>query len=131
MGDQYEEMRKIKEAEMLKSMPDGQPEFKMPTIEEMLKVLETMDLSDGDKENLKKDLLKMSVGSDGGFGGLLKNKPAKFDPSFYDYTIFFVLVAIIVLIFGKKIFYKSTQVVISIQIDKIIYFCLQSGKKNK
>lgn len=105
MEDKYEEMRKMKEAEMLKSIPDfpDQPEFKMPTIEELLKVLETMDLSDGDKENLRKDLLKTKFSPSGGFGGLLKDKPAKFEPSFYDYTIFFVFIAVIVLIFGKKV----------------------------
>lgn len=106
MRDKYEEMRKIKEPEMLKDMPD-QGDFKMPTIEELLKVLETMDLSDGDKENLRKDLLKSKFGPSGGFGGLLKDKPAKFDPSFYDYTIFFVLIAVIVLIFGKKVLKKG------------------------
>lgn len=105
MGDKYEEMRKIKEAEMLNNIPDfpDQSDFKMPTIEELLKVLETMDLSDGDKENLRKDLLKTKFGPSGGFGGLLKDKPARFDPSFYDYTIFFVLIAVVILIFGKKV----------------------------
>lgn len=105
MGDKYEEMRKLKEAEMLESLPDfpDKADFKMPSIEELLKVLETMDLSDSDKANLRKDLLKTKFGPDGGFGGLLKDKPARFDPSLYDYTIFLVLIAVIVLIFGKNL----------------------------
>lgn len=68
----------------------GAGNFKMPSMEEFIKMLENMDnLSDEEKEQLKLDVMKNSMGS------------RKIETGFSDYMVFLVMVLLIASVFGK------------------------------
>ncbi|GAB0088523.1 hypothetical protein DMENIID0001_029700 [Sergentomyia squamirostris] len=64
----------------------GKGGFKMPKIEEILKVLEKMDLPEEEKERLRENLMKNQVAPRG------------------NYLIFLIMIVIVLLIFGKFFF---------------------------
>lgn len=77
----------------LPKMPSfgGAGNFKMPSMEEFIKMLENMDnLSDEEKEQLKLDVMKNSMGS------------RKMEAGLSDYMVFLVMVLLIASVFGKR-----------------------------
>lgn len=86
-------------AEMGQDLPkmppfgDGPGNFKMPSMEEFIKMLENMDsMSDEEKEQLKQDVFKNSMGS------------RKVEAGLSDYMVFLVMVLLIASVFGKNYF---------------------------
>lgn len=76
--------------------------FKMPSIDEILKVIESMDMTPEEKADLKKSILE---GPEGGFGNMFREQVAQavvYSPA--DYLIFVVMIAVIACVFGKVLF---------------------------
>lgn len=75
--------------------------FKMPSLDEFIKMLETMDsLSDEEKEQLKQDVLKNSISG------------RKMEAGFSDYLVFLtmiVLIASVFVFFGYKLYLSLTE----------------------
>ncbi|EAT47111.1 AAEL001767-PB [Aedes aegypti] len=73
----------------------------MPSMEEFIKMLENMDnLSDEEKEQLKLDVMKNSMGS------------RKIETGFSDYMVFLVMVLLIASVFvffGYKLYLSLTE----------------------
>lgn len=64
--------------------------FKMPSLDEFIKMLEGMDsLSDEEKEQLKQDVLKNSMTG------------RKMEAGFSDYLVFLTMIVLIASVFGK------------------------------
>lgn len=94
-------------AEMGQDLPkmpqfgDGPGNFKMPSMDEFIKMLEHMDsLTDEEKEQLKLDVMKNSMGS------------RKVEAGLSDYMVFFVmvlLVASVFVFFGYKLYLSLTE----------------------
>ncbi|XP_019563504.1 uncharacterized protein LOC109431691 isoform X2 [Aedes albopictus] len=87
----------------LPKMPSfgGAGNFKMPSMEEFIKMLENMDnLSDEEKEQLKLDVMKNSMGS------------RKMEAGLSDYMVFLVMVLLIASVFvffGYKLYLSLTE----------------------
>lgn len=75
--------------------------FKMPSLDEFIKMLENMDsLSDEEKEQLKQDVLKNSMAG------------RKMEAGFSDYLVFLtmiVLIASVFVFFGYKLYLSLTE----------------------
>lgn len=84
--------------------PKMMENFKMPSIDELLKVLDTMDMDPEDKDKLREDLMARSAGGGfaSGFGGT--PKPQRMVPTSNDMVVFLVLVLLVAAIFGKILF---------------------------
>ena len=107
MDDLAEELYQENQAKMANEIPqidpEKIPEFKMPSMEEFVKMLDTMDMSDDDKEQLKRDLANRNAGGGGIFGDRASsNMSNRFHMQSTDYFIFISMIAIIILIFGKN-----------------------------
>lgn len=79
--------------------PNG--DFEMPSLDEVWNLIEQMDgISDEEKANLKENLYNPKEGSAEDF----MRRYAQSGPihSSWDYAIFFAMIAIIVLLFGKQ-----------------------------
>ena len=71
-------------------IPPG--DFKMPSMEEMIQMLDNLkDLSDEEREDLKKDLLNRAT-----------NKVSALPTSSNDYIVFMIMVALIAFVFGEN-----------------------------
>ncbi|XP_055610433.1 uncharacterized protein LOC129757288 isoform X2 [Uranotaenia lowii] len=81
--------------------PPGDGNFKMPSLEDFIKMLETMDnLSDEEKEQLKQDVMRNSM------------RTPKVEAAFSDYIIFLtmvVLIASVFVFFGYKLYLSLTE----------------------
>lgn len=93
-------------AEMGQDLPKMPPfggagDFKMPSMEDFIKMLENMDsLSDEEKEQLKLDVMKNSMGS------------RKIEAGLSDYMVFLVMVLLIASVFvffGYKLYLSLTE----------------------
>lgn len=70
----------------------GAGNFKMPSMEDFIKMLEHMDsLSDEEKEQLKLDVMKNSMGTN-----------RKIETGLSDYMVFLVMILLIASVFGKS-----------------------------
>uniref|UniRef100_B4MPE0 GK21618 n=1 Tax=Drosophila willistoni TaxID=7260 RepID=B4MPE0_DROWI len=84
----------------------GSPDFKMPSAEEIWKIVEGMDgITDAEREELRENIFNPKSPEDilrpynGGAGGL----PHRLGHSSSEYWVFFVMLALILLVFGKDI----------------------------
>lgn len=81
--------------------PGADGNFKMPSLDEFIKMLEIMDsLSDEEKEQLKQDVLKNSMAG------------RKIEAGFSDYLVFLTMIVIIASVFvffGYKLYLSLTE----------------------
>lgn len=76
--------------------------FQMPKIDDILKMIDSMDMSPEEKADLKKSLLE---GPEAGFSNMVKDQLSEAAAnSPYDYLIFVVMIAVIACVFGKVLF---------------------------
>lgn len=86
--------------------PSTMENFKMPSLEELLKMLEGMDMDETEKENIRKHVIARAdsgepFGSPAGFGGGTPGRMPRLQATFNDYIVLLIMLAILVLIFGK------------------------------
>lgn len=101
--------------------PDGN--FKMPSVEEVWKLIEQMDgISDEERASLKESLYNPAEGTAEDF---IKRyaQPAAVGHTSWDYMIFFAMLVIIMLIFGKIYYFESKMLRKNIQ--EKTYFLLK------
>ncbi|EDW73979.2 uncharacterized protein [Drosophila tropicalis] len=93
----------------------GSPDFKMPSAEEIWKIVEGMDgITDAEREELRENIFNPKSPEDilrpynGGAGGL----PHRLGHSSSEYWVFFVMLALILLVFalfGYKLYKSLTE----------------------
>lgn len=74
----------------------------MPSVEQILQIIESMDMSAEEKADLRKSVLERQ---DDGFGNIVRDQVAQAVASSpADYLIFVVMIAVIASVFGKVLF---------------------------
>ncbi|KAL5288702.1 hypothetical protein ACFFRR_009120 [Megaselia abdita] len=107
--------------------PDG-GNFQMPSVEQILEIIETMDMSPEEKADLKKSILE---GPEGGFGNMVKDQVAQaVANSPTDYLIFVVMIAVIACVFAL-FGYKLYQTLVGREVKKQEKQKAKQEKKNK
>lgn len=81
-------------------VPDSN--FKMPSVDEVWKMIEQMEgISDEERENLRESLYNPQDGTPDDFMKRMAGQPTMGHTS-WDFLIFFAMIAIILLVFGKQ-----------------------------
>lgn len=94
---------------MEQGAPDG-GNFQMPSVEQILEIIETMDMSPEEKADLKKSILEGPEGP--GFGNIVRDQVAQaVAHSASDYLIFIVMIAVIACVFGKVLLFLCLSLI--------------------